>query len=320
MKCHKLTDESSDWDTYWFEKNLQGDVVAVYDDAGVKLITYTYDAWGRFTESYTHSAVEYSPATHSPFRYRSYYYDEDLGMYYLGSRYYDSTTGRFISLDREDVIAASPMGLTDKNLYAYCDNNPITRVDKDGEFWHVLVGAAVGAAVGFISNIIEQTSDGGKIDWAIAGVATISGAASGALATVGASPLVGVAIQMAGNAIISGGESLATQTISNGFENVDYGKVAQDAVMGSITNAGNGLSKGAAKHLTTQAKRARKQIKIKGFKKAIKYYYSQTKTIFYKPLFSDASGEVAKTAIICNRNTPTTYVHDRMLVWREANS
>ena len=129
MKCHKLTDESSDWDTYWFEKNLQGDVVAVYDDAGVKLITYTYDAWGRFTESYTHSAVEYSPATHSPFRYRSYYYDEDLGMYYLGSRYYDSTTGRFINADR---FVSTGTGLMGYNMFAYCNNNPVAFVDNLG--------------------------------------------------------------------------------------------------------------------------------------------------------------------------------------------
>ena len=27
------------------------------------------------------------------------------------------------------------MALTDKNLFAYCDNNPIVRADGDGEFW-----------------------------------------------------------------------------------------------------------------------------------------------------------------------------------------
>lgn len=36
------------FDVYWFEKNLQGDVVAVYDEDGDKLISYAYDAWGNF--------------------------------------------------------------------------------------------------------------------------------------------------------------------------------------------------------------------------------------------------------------------------------
>jgi len=32
--------------TFWFEKNLQGDIVAVYNSAGTKVVSYTYDAWG----------------------------------------------------------------------------------------------------------------------------------------------------------------------------------------------------------------------------------------------------------------------------------
>ncbi len=37
---------------YIFEKNLQGDIVAVYDTSGTKLVSYTYDAWGNFTPDY----------------------------------------------------------------------------------------------------------------------------------------------------------------------------------------------------------------------------------------------------------------------------
>ena len=33
-------------DAFYFEKNLQGDVVAVYNENGVKVLSYTYDAWG----------------------------------------------------------------------------------------------------------------------------------------------------------------------------------------------------------------------------------------------------------------------------------
>ena len=31
------------------------------------------------------------------------------------------------------------MALTDKNLYAYCDNNPVVRVDYDGQFWDYVI-------------------------------------------------------------------------------------------------------------------------------------------------------------------------------------
>ena len=45
------------WDIYWFEKNLQGDIIAVYDQAGNKLIAYKYDAWGNTTQTYYNNGV-----------------------------------------------------------------------------------------------------------------------------------------------------------------------------------------------------------------------------------------------------------------------
>jgi len=85
---------SNTWDVFWFEKNYHGDIVAVYSDAGTKLISYKYDAWGGFTTGY-HNGGASTKATVNPFRYRGYYYDTHLSLYYLGSRYYDSVVGRF---------------------------------------------------------------------------------------------------------------------------------------------------------------------------------------------------------------------------------
>ena len=83
------------WDVYWYEKNLQGDIVAVYDTAtGNKLISYKYNAWGVCTTSYYNSGST-TTATKNPFKYRGYYYDSNLGLYYLQSRYYDQNTCRF---------------------------------------------------------------------------------------------------------------------------------------------------------------------------------------------------------------------------------
>ena len=74
----------------------------------------------------------------NPFRYRGYYYDSETGLYYLNSRYYDPVVGRFLSIDDESLILTSPDGLTDKNLFSYCDNNPIIRIDTEGEFWDTI--------------------------------------------------------------------------------------------------------------------------------------------------------------------------------------
>ena len=76
--------------------------------------------------------------TINPFRYRGYFYDVETGLYYLQSRYYIPQWGRFLNPDACDVALATPYGLTDKNLFAYCDNNPVMRVDGDGAFWDIL--------------------------------------------------------------------------------------------------------------------------------------------------------------------------------------
>ena len=35
------------------------------------------------------------------------------------------------------------MTQAEAGYFVYCDNNPVMRVDGDGEFWRILVGAAV---------------------------------------------------------------------------------------------------------------------------------------------------------------------------------
>ena len=123
------------WDTYYYEKNLQGDIVAVYSKSGTKLVSYTYDAWGMITATTYSNGGSSTSVVNNPLRYRGYYYDDDLDLYYLATRYYDPETCRFITADDFSVLTATPMGLTDKNLYAYCDNNPIMRVDNGGAVW-----------------------------------------------------------------------------------------------------------------------------------------------------------------------------------------
>ena len=117
------------FDVFWYEKNLQGDIVAVYNSSGAKVATYNYtDAWGNHSISYSNGGAS-TGAQYNPFRYRGYYYDTDLGMYYLQSRYYDAKICRFISAD---IYVSTGQGIIGFNMYAYCRNKPVTRVDDEG--------------------------------------------------------------------------------------------------------------------------------------------------------------------------------------------
>ena len=108
--------------------NAQGDVVALHKQNGQLVARYEYDAWGNCTIVSDNSST--GIATLNPFRYRSYYYDNDLGLYYLQSRYYDAEIGRFINADG---YITTGQGVMSYNMYSYCQNNPVMYSDPTGK-------------------------------------------------------------------------------------------------------------------------------------------------------------------------------------------
>ena len=127
-----------EFDYYWYEKNLHGDIVSVYDITRTKLVSYIYDAWGYTYVTYHNGASVNHVVANNPFRYRGYYYDADLNLYYLGSRYYDPITSRFISPDSFEYAGANG-DLNSYNLYAYCGNDPVNRYDPNGYAWETIL-------------------------------------------------------------------------------------------------------------------------------------------------------------------------------------
>ena len=113
---------------------MQGDVVRILNGGGAEVAIYTYDAWGKNLQITDGSGNDVSADTShianiNPFRYRGYYYDVEIGWYYLNARYYDPNVGRFLS---PDTILGANGGLQGYNLFAYCNNNPVMFVDLDG--------------------------------------------------------------------------------------------------------------------------------------------------------------------------------------------
>ena len=133
LKFRKVQYQADVFDCFFFEKNLQGDIIAIYNASGTKIGTYTYDAWGNCTVTTTAGITELESTvvnTYNPFRYRGYYYDVETGFYYLQSRYYNPTWGRFLNADG---YVSTGQGLLSYNMYAYCNNNPVMGYDPHGE-------------------------------------------------------------------------------------------------------------------------------------------------------------------------------------------
>ena len=153
MRYLDTSNTGNTWQSYWFEKNLQGDITYVYDNTGTPLAAYTYDAWGNHTATYWNGGQNTVVAS-NPFRYRGYYYDTDLGLYYLNSRYYDSTTGRFINADA--LMSGVSGSLDGYNLYAYCNNNPVMYTDNSGEWPVWLVATLIILTVAAVANVVAN--------------------------------------------------------------------------------------------------------------------------------------------------------------------
>lgn len=70
--------------------------MGLYDSTGSVVARYAYDAWGRVLTVKDGSGNILNPTENSgeqgiinPFRYRGYMYDDESGLYYLNSRYYE---------------------------------------------------------------------------------------------------------------------------------------------------------------------------------------------------------------------------------------
>ena len=124
---------STDAVTYYYAHNWRGDITSIYDAGGNVVAKYEYDAWGNVLTVTNSNNSEITDPNHianlNPFRYRSYYYDSESGLYYLMSRYYDPVTHRFLNADG---YFQSGNGILDTNMNAYCRNNPIMNSDPTG--------------------------------------------------------------------------------------------------------------------------------------------------------------------------------------------
>ena len=154
----------------------------------------------------------------NPFRYRSYYFDTETGLYYLKSRYYDPEICRFITID--DISYIDPETINGLNLYAYCGNNPVMFSDPNGkakwwQFWKW---------------------DWGKIcGWIVTGIIAIGAAVLAIAGTFFTGGLLGAVISGIGFGVLSGmSYSIEKQGGFQNLSNIDPTKVLLAGTIGAV--------------------------------------------------------------------------------------
>ena len=95
------------------------------------------EVWSRYSIKYDAFGVEKDivDSDTNAFRYCGEYYDKETATVYLRARYYNPTTGRFISRDSFAGRKSDPLSL---NLYTYCRNNPLIYIDPSGHSYATL--------------------------------------------------------------------------------------------------------------------------------------------------------------------------------------
>jgi len=114
---------------YYYVRNMQNDIVAIYNASGAVVAKYLYDAFGNVTVTQNVGGI----ADVNPIRYRGYYWDSEIQMYYCQSRYYNPQWRRFINADITLDTGGHVLGT---NVFAYCVNDPINGSDPCGHCYH----------------------------------------------------------------------------------------------------------------------------------------------------------------------------------------
>ena len=214
---------------YAYVKSLQGDVIAILDAAGNVVVSYVYDAWGAPIGKSGELAETLGKV--QPFRYRGYVFDEETGLYYLRSRYYNPGWGRFVNAD---ALITDNTGLLCQNLFAYCCNEPVRLEDSEGTWpWDTIVKSVIAVTV------------------VVAVAAACALTAGAALVAVGAttSMAVSVGTVTAAAGIASGAMAVANEAITKPDEDWDYGRIATDTFFGSAHGFVDAMTAGKSRFL-----------------------------------------------------------------------
>jgi len=100
--------------TYLHQDQL-GSTRVLTDATGTAIATYTYDPHGT-TTAHTGSTTN--------LQYAGQYTDTETGHQYLRARYYDPTTGQFLTRDPIEAVTREP--------YSYAGNDPVNGTDPSG--------------------------------------------------------------------------------------------------------------------------------------------------------------------------------------------
>lgn len=219
---------------HYLHRDYLGSILAITNAAGTVLEQRQFGAWGttnKFVDSQTNTTFGYSSLINRGFTGHEHFFD--VALIHMNGRMYDAQLGRFLSPDN---YIQDPFNTQSFNRYGYVWNNPLSFNDPDGE---IIVAALIGAAIGVITNGINNSIHGRGF-FKGAGTAALIGAIGGA-----ASFGIGEMALSIGQGLTSSGQWLAQTSFQMGahailggymnvFQSGEFGAGALSGAFGSV--------------------------------------------------------------------------------------
>ena len=143
---------------YFYVRDYLQNILGIVDQNGKLVVKYKYDAYGNNKGIEDTSGCDLGNV--NPFRYKGYYYDDDVEMYYCKSRFYVPSWHRW--LNSYSISYLEPKNITSLNLFTYCNNNPVMYVDPSDKF--TILDLLIGIGSSLVFEVIEDALDGNGMD------------------------------------------------------------------------------------------------------------------------------------------------------------
>ena len=240
---------------YFYHYDMRGSTTAIVAPNGTLKTGYTYDEFGNIEQTGSQTFLNDVTFTGSVT-------DKSTGLQYMNSRFYNPSSGRFLS---QDTYTGNPYEPWTQHLYSYSGNNPTSMVDPTGHFFNLIaaaVGAAVGAVVGVVGNGIANAinnkpffENAGKAALIGAGVGALVGITCGAIAAAGgvssALASAGAAIKTAavtvGAAVKTAAAAVTTAAVTAGTYIASQGQRFIEGARNVVQRAGEVISNASTK-------------------------------------------------------------------------
>ena len=232
---------------YFYIRDFMSNILGLVDNSGNIVVKYKYDAYGNRISITDTSGCDLGNI--NPFRYKGYYYDDDVEMYYCKSRFYVPSWHRWLNSDSINYL--EPKNITSLNLFTYCNNNPVMYVDENGKFpgliTAMLIGAVIGAFVGVVgqagADVLSNLWKYGfkTYEWSMSSWQTYVGAAVGGAVGGALTPILGPVSTSAINGAVSSFVGMELEN-STGNSNYSFGAILSTSL---FSGAFSGLTAGA---------------------------------------------------------------------------